>query len=55
MHARPLDNTDFELYWRKKAARAYLAGALRELRGDDPASFGVLARRAASLVLPVVG
>jgi 4-hydroxybenzoyl-CoA reductase subunit beta len=31
-HARPLDNTDFELGWRKKVARRYLAGALKELR-----------------------
>jgi 4-hydroxybenzoyl-CoA reductase subunit beta len=34
-HARPMDNTDFELGWRKKVARSYLAGALRELR-DPP-------------------
>ncbi|HJZ87653.1 MAG TPA: FAD binding domain-containing protein [Polyangia bacterium] len=52
-HAKPLDNTDFALGWRKKVARSYLAGALRELRGDDPAALGLLARRAATL-LPVV-
>src|SRR6185295_12564009 len=51
--AKPLDNTDFALGWRKRVARAYLAGALRELRGDDPAQLGVLARRATALI-PVV-
>ena len=30
-HARPLDNTDLALGWRKKLARQYVAGALREL------------------------
>jgi 4-hydroxybenzoyl-CoA reductase subunit beta len=32
-HARPLDNTDFDLAWRKKVVRSYVVGALRELRG----------------------
>jgi 4-hydroxybenzoyl-CoA reductase subunit beta len=32
-HATPLDNTDFALGWRKKVAKRYVAGALRELRG----------------------
>jgi 4-hydroxybenzoyl-CoA reductase subunit beta len=50
--AKPLDNTDFSLGWRKRVARAFVAGALRELRGDDPAALGLLARRAGSL--PVV-
>ncbi|HET8797613.1 MAG TPA: FAD binding domain-containing protein [Thermoanaerobaculia bacterium] len=31
-HAKPLDNTDFSMTWRKSVARTYLAGALRELR-----------------------
>jgi hypothetical protein len=48
--AKPLDNTDFALGWRKRVARAYLAGALRELRGDDPATLGLLARRATALL-----
>jgi 4-hydroxybenzoyl-CoA reductase subunit beta len=47
--AKPLDNTDFSLGWRKRVARAYVAGALRELRGDDAAALGPLGRRAASL------
>ncbi len=34
-HARPLDNTDFELGWRKKVVRSYVRGALEELRGRD--------------------
>ncbi|MCE9581207.1 MAG: FAD binding domain-containing protein [Planctomycetes bacterium] len=44
-HARPLDNTDFQAAWRKKTARAFLAGALKEIRGDDKATLGVLAQR----------
>ena len=31
--ARPLDNTDFELGWRKKVVKSYVTGALTELRG----------------------
>jgi 4-hydroxybenzoyl-CoA reductase subunit beta len=31
-HARPLDNTDFELSWRKKVVKSYVASALKELR-----------------------
>jgi 4-hydroxybenzoyl-CoA reductase subunit beta len=33
--AKPMDNTDFELVWRKKMARALVSDALREIRGDD--------------------
>jgi CO/xanthine dehydrogenase FAD-binding subunit len=33
--AKPMDNTDFELVWRKKMVRALATYALRELRGDD--------------------
>lgn len=33
--AKPMDNTDFALHWRKKMARAFVTYALRELRGDD--------------------
>lgn len=53
--AKPLDNTDFALGWRKKAAKVYLEGALKELRGDDPKTLGPLARRATSTALPVLG
>jgi 4-hydroxybenzoyl-CoA reductase subunit beta len=31
--ARPMDNTDFELSWRKKMVRSYVRGALEEVRG----------------------
>ena len=48
--ARPMDNTDFQLHWRKAVVEPYVVGALRELRGDDPASFGPLARRASRAV-----
>jgi 4-hydroxybenzoyl-CoA reductase subunit beta len=47
--AKPLDNTDFHIGWRKRIARAFVSGALRELRGDDPAELGALARRATAL------
>jgi 4-hydroxybenzoyl-CoA reductase subunit beta len=33
--ARPMDNTDFSLHWRKRVARELVAYALREVRGDD--------------------
>jgi 4-hydroxybenzoyl-CoA reductase subunit beta len=33
--ARPMDNTDFTLVWRKRVSRAFVMYALRELRGDD--------------------
>jgi 4-hydroxybenzoyl-CoA reductase subunit beta len=33
--AKPLDNTDMDLYWRKELADDFAAYALRELRGDD--------------------
>jgi 4-hydroxybenzoyl-CoA reductase subunit beta len=33
--AKPMDNTDFELVWRKKMARVLVRDALREVRGDD--------------------
>jgi 4-hydroxybenzoyl-CoA reductase subunit beta len=33
--ARPMDNTDFSLHWRKRVTREFVTHALRELRGDD--------------------
>ena len=33
--ARPLDNTDFPLVWRKRVTRSFVTYALRELRGDQ--------------------
>jgi len=33
--AKPMDNTDFTLHWRKKVTSTFVAHALRELRGDD--------------------
>jgi 4-hydroxybenzoyl-CoA reductase subunit beta len=33
--AKPVDNADFTLSWRKKVVGAFVARALRELRGDD--------------------
>jgi len=33
--AKPLDNTDLDLYWRKGVTAEFVGYALRELRGDD--------------------
>jgi 4-hydroxybenzoyl-CoA reductase subunit beta len=33
--AKPMDNTDFELVWRKRMMTTLATAALRELRGDD--------------------
>jgi 4-hydroxybenzoyl-CoA reductase subunit beta len=33
--AKPMDNTDFELVWRKKMVRSLVNNALCEIRGDD--------------------
>jgi 4-hydroxybenzoyl-CoA reductase subunit beta len=33
--ARPMDNTDFSLIWRKRMVRELVSDALREVRGDD--------------------
>jgi 4-hydroxybenzoyl-CoA reductase subunit beta len=32
---KPMDNTDYELLWRKKMVRALVTYALRDVRGDD--------------------
>jgi len=33
--ARPMDNTDFALVWRKRVTRDFVGYALREVRGDE--------------------
>jgi CO/xanthine dehydrogenase FAD-binding subunit len=33
--AKPMDNTDLDLYWRKDVAASFAGYALREVRGDD--------------------
>ena len=33
--AKPMDNTDMDIYWRKEVAAAFAGYALKELRGDD--------------------
>jgi len=33
--AKPLDNTDLDIYWRKEVVASFVGYALRELRGDD--------------------
>jgi len=46
--AKPLDNTDFDMSWRKKVTVEFVICALRELRGDN-----VAAERAAITRLPL--
>jgi hypothetical protein len=33
--AKPMDNTDFDVYWRKEVVAEFATLALTELRGDD--------------------
>ena len=33
--AKPMDNTDLDLYWRRDVVPAFVGYALREIRGDD--------------------
>jgi len=33
--AKPMDNTDLDLYWRKDVVAEFVGYALREIRGDD--------------------
>jgi 4-hydroxybenzoyl-CoA reductase subunit beta len=49
--AKPMDNTDFDLVWRKRMSRALAGYALRELRGDDVRALRLrLARQALTVV-----
>ena len=51
---KPMDNTDYELVWRKRMIRTLVSCALRELRGDDVTPLRVsLARQ--SLLQPIAG
>jgi 4-hydroxybenzoyl-CoA reductase subunit beta len=47
--ARPMDNTDFSLVWRKRMTREMVSYALRELRGDDVRELRVRISRSALL------
>jgi 4-hydroxybenzoyl-CoA reductase subunit beta len=47
--AKPMDNTDFTLHWRKRVTGALTGYALRELRGDDMSE---VRRRVARHALP---
>jgi 4-hydroxybenzoyl-CoA reductase subunit beta len=47
--AKPLDNTDFDMSWRKKVTAEFVTYALRELRGDDMAAERVAVMRSTSL------
>jgi 4-hydroxybenzoyl-CoA reductase subunit beta len=46
--AKPMDNTDFALVWRKRVARDFVTYALREIRGDDMTE---VRRKTAKLIL----
>jgi hypothetical protein len=39
--AKPLDNTDFDMSWRKKVTTEFVTYVLRGLRDDDMTSEGV--------------
>jgi CO/xanthine dehydrogenase FAD-binding subunit len=39
--SKPMDNTDFDLSWRKQLTRVYVARALQELRGRSTKQSGV--------------
>jgi 4-hydroxybenzoyl-CoA reductase subunit beta len=52
--AKPMDNTDFELHWRKKMVRPLVRAALRDVRGDDMREERIkLARQSLLAVTPV--
>ena len=34
-HAKPVDNTDLDVHWRKHIAATFISFALKDLRGDD--------------------
>ena len=54
--AKPMDNTDFELVWRKKMVRSLVSHALHEIRGDDMrARRRQLARQELLSIRPVDG
>ena len=45
--AKPMDNTDFDVYWRKEIVAEFTGYALREIRGDDMSAVRLrIARRA---------
>jgi CO/xanthine dehydrogenase FAD-binding subunit len=45
--AKPMDNADMDLYWRKQVTPDFVGYALRELRGDDMRAMRVrIARQA---------
>jgi len=43
--AKPLDNTDFDMTWRKRVTAEFVTYALRELRGDDMRPVNLLLTR----------
>jgi 4-hydroxybenzoyl-CoA reductase subunit beta len=49
--ARPMDNTDFSLVWRKRMAREMVTYALREVRGDDVRELRARISRSALLTI----
>jgi len=46
--AKPLDNTDFDMTWRKRVTAEFATYALRELRGEDMRGERLLLRRHSS-------
>jgi CO/xanthine dehydrogenase FAD-binding subunit len=47
---KPMDNTDYELVWRKKMIRPLVTYALKDVRGDDTRALRMKIARQALLV-----
>jgi 4-hydroxybenzoyl-CoA reductase subunit beta len=53
--AKPLDNTDFDMTWRKRVTAEFVTYALRELRGDDMRGERLLLTRHSSELVTLAG
>ncbi|MFN7974697.1 MAG: FAD binding domain-containing protein [Acidobacteriota bacterium] len=50
LQAKPVDNADFTIVWRKAIVKTFVTGTLRKLRGDPAETLGLLARKADAAV-----
>jgi len=51
--AKPMDNTDLDIYWRKQVVAEFVGYALREIRGDDMSATRLrIARQTLSALAP---
>jgi 4-hydroxybenzoyl-CoA reductase subunit beta len=52
--AKPMDNTDFDIYWRKGVVSEFVGYALREIRGDEMSTTRLrIARRTLGALAPI--